>query len=188
MNKIEGISPSTPQPSEHHQTGPTLVAREFWTGVLWFAPPGPTQPRTTYLRGTPFASTTRTKFFRWPTERHGKVGGRPPPLPSDGCPPLARAGGPDLAPGCFGRLEHLLLCRFWWRSPEATHGGPLREHKLPGDGHENQVVGHTGKWQTTKGRWHQRRRRSSTRKHSGSKRVATETRAVKKRMLATGPL
>ena len=79
----------------------------------------------------------------------GKVGGRLPPLPSDGCPPLARAGGPDPVPRCFGRLEHLLLCRFWQRnSPEETQGGPrpLREHKLPGDGHESQVACHTGKW------------------------------------------
>ena len=81
------------------------------------------------------------------------MGARLPPLPSDGCPPLALVGGPDPAPGCFGRREHLLLCRFWQRnSPVETHGdpGPLREHKLPGDGHESQVAGHTGKLQTTR--------------------------------------
>ena len=103
--------------SEHHQTGPTLVARELWC--------------------------------RSPTERHGKAGGRLPALPSDGCPPLARTEGPDPEPGCSGRLQHLLLCRPWQRKPSASQH-PCVGTSSPGDGHESQVAGHTGKLQTTR--------------------------------------
>ena len=84
---------------------------------------------------------------------------------------------------------HLLLCRPWWRnSPMRTLGDPaLRWHKLPGDGHECQVAGHTGKLQTTREADNKGRRRSNTRKHCVSKRVPAGTGAVKNGMLTMGP-
>ena len=87
---------------------------------------------------------------QWMATRHRPT----PPLQGDDCPPERLEEGPDPAHANWWRPWHQPLDTLGMRNSRA--GGldvraPLKSHKLPGDGHEGQVAGHTGGKRTTGG-------------------------------------
>ena len=141
--------------SEHHQTGLTLVAREFWIPEFFGSPRlvqrSPVTSNTLHSWNTICSDNTDhsgvdsqlSAMEKWEAVRHH--------FQATVCPPLARAEilHPDVlgdSSTCFSADSGSATLR---RKP-TTAQDPCVSTSSPVMGHESQVAGHTGKLQMTR--------------------------------------
>ena len=138
--------PSSHHAREHHDSSPPLFTCQFRIGHR------PVLNTASWV--------LRQLALCWPSlcprqaVRRGREANRRRPLPNSGYLLSAVDGDPSLGHERRPTPWRLPLCRFVQRNfPAGTRGDqePLRERKLPGGDHVNQVAGHTDKLQNTKG-------------------------------------